>query len=78
MRVADQLTTVPADVRDAINKVLPGPGRNVPLSALMHKAGDTLFWELSVSPDLLASLAKAFVWMRGVAHAPPAAAPPAP
>jgi hypothetical protein len=71
MRVADQLTTVPADVRDAINKVLPGPGKTLPVTALMHKAGDALFWELSVSPDLFATLAKAMVWMRGTSSAPP-------
>ena len=57
LRVAGQLTTVPADVRDAIAKALPA-GKDIPLAASMHREGQQASWDLSISPDVIGVIAK--------------------
>jgi hypothetical protein len=59
LRVADQITTVPSDVKDMITKILPGSGKDAPVSAVLHLDGSSLVWEASISADLLSMLSKA-------------------
>jgi hypothetical protein len=59
LRVADQITTVPSDVKDTITKMLPGAGKDAPVSAVLHLDGSALVWESSISADLLSMMAKA-------------------
>jgi hypothetical protein len=70
MRAADQLTSVPPQLRDGVNKILPGPAKDIPVTALVRKDGETLYWELEVSSELVATLARAVFWFRGMAAAP--------
>jgi hypothetical protein len=80
MRVADQLATVPSDVRDQVNKILPG--KEVPISALVYKEGESLHAELRTSADLFGMLTKAglvlFMARAGGSMPMPVPPPPAP
>jgi hypothetical protein len=57
LRVADQLTAVPTDVRDAVTKILP-TGKDVPVTASMQLDGQELSWDVSISPDVIGVIAK--------------------
>lgn len=63
MRAVSQVTTVPADVREMINKVLPGPNTEVPLSAVVYLDGNEVVWENSISANVVGMIG------RGVMHA---------
>lgn len=78
MRVADQLTTVPSDVRDQVNKLLPG--KEVPISTLVYKQAEALHVELRTSADLFGMLTKAgmLLFMARAGGMPPMPAPPPP
>jgi hypothetical protein len=58
MRLTEQLTTVPAQVKDVFQKLLPAPGHSVPISALVQASGPKMTVELNVSPDLMGMIAK--------------------
>ncbi len=78
MRIADQVTTVPSDVRDQVNKLLPG--KEVPISTLVYKESDALHVELRASADLFGMLTKAgmLLFMARAGGMPPMPAPPPP
>jgi len=58
MRLAEQLTTVPAQVKDVFQKLLPPPGHSVPVSAVVQTSSPKMTVELNVSPDLMGMVAK--------------------
>jgi hypothetical protein len=71
LRAIDQVTPVPQRVRELVTQqVLPGPGKDIPVTALMHKDGTSLYWELQISADLVATLARVVFYFRGAAAAP--------
>jgi hypothetical protein len=57
MRVADQLTAVPSDLRDQVNKLLPG--KEVPVSTLIYREGDAFTVELRAPAEVFGMLTKA-------------------
>jgi hypothetical protein len=63
LRVVDRLTTIPAEVRDMVHKVLPGAGKEAPVVGLLYRDQDSLVWDMSLSPDLVGMAAKAAVHM---------------
>lgn len=78
MRLVDQLTTVPARVKQAFHNILPGPGKSVPATAVLHVEGQRLLLEADISPEVVGMIAKAGIaaFSRFRSGAPPPIAPP--
>jgi len=77
LRVADQLTKVPTEVREAVTKILPGAGKNAPVSGVLYRDGERLTWDVTVSPDVIGVLVKTgmYMFMTRMAAPPPPATP---
>ncbi len=58
LRVVDQVATVPPMVKDVMHKVMPGSGKDVPLSMLVYMEKDQLFWDSSVSAELVGMITR--------------------
>ena len=61
MRLTEQLTTVPAQVKDVFQKVLPPPGKTVPISAVVQATGPKLTVEIEASPELVGMITRGVV-----------------
>ena len=63
MRVVTEVTRVPNDVKDMVQKVLPGPGNAVPVTATVSAEGRALKVDARISPELVGMGARAFMGM---------------
>ena len=63
LRVADKVTTIPPEIRDAMAKVMPPPNTSVPVALVAHQKGETVSFETSISANLVGMIA------RGAMHA---------
>ena len=63
LRVADKVTTIPPEIRDAMTKVMPPPNTTVPVAFVSHHKGETVSFETSISANLVGMIA------RGAMHA---------
>ena len=63
MRVVENVTKVPADVKDVVGKIMPGPHTEVPAIAMSYLDGSTLAFESQVSTQVVGMIA------RGMLHA---------
>ncbi len=65
MRLVNEIYPVPAKIKDAFHKILPGPGKDVPIAGISQVYGSRLALNLQISPDLVGMIAKtALVAMR--------------
>ena len=63
MRVVENVTKVPADVKDMVGKIIPGPDTEVPAVGLSYLDGTTLTLEAKVSTQAVGMV------VRGALHA---------
>jgi hypothetical protein len=58
MRLAERLTTVPPQVKQVFQKVLPPPGKTVPVTALVRVDGPKLVVDFDVSAEVVGMIAR--------------------
>lgn len=58
MRLVERLTTVPPQVKQVFQQVLPPPGKAVPLTALVRVDGQKLVVDLDISAEVVGMIAR--------------------